>query len=289
MTKNEQQDLPGCLASVSWCNDIHVFDSMSTDETVAIAERAGATITPRPFDDWSTHENWGLRNIPFLYPWVFKLDADERMTPPLVEAIARTVRAPGDAVAFRVQRRDFLLDTWLRHAAPSPFYLRLFRPERMRYERIINPVPIPDGPVGQVNGFLDHFPFSKGLTHWIDRHNRYSSLEAEQILINQRDNKGYSIRLAFTATDFHVRRHQQKELFYRLPLRPLVKFLLLYVARRGFLDGRAGLRYAILQSIYEYFIVLKTRELRDENRNQRVEEKDPPGRARAVPQVGRPA
>jgi hypothetical protein len=66
---------------------------------------------------------------------------------------------------------------------------------------------------------------------------------------------------AFTAKDFHQRRYHQKELFYRLPFRPLVKFLLLYVAKRGFLDGRAGFTYAMLQSIYEYFIVLKVREL----------------------------
>jgi hypothetical protein len=65
---------------------------------------------------------------------------------------------------------------------------------------------------------------------------------------------------AFTAKDFHERRFQQKELFYRLPARPLVKFLILYFGKRGFLDGQAGFTYAVLQSIYEYMIVLKTRE-----------------------------
>ena len=66
---------------------------------------------------------------------------------------------------------------------------------------------------------------------------------------------------AFTAKDFHERRFHQKELFYRLPLRPFIKFLLLYIGKLGFMDGLAGLRYAILQSIYEYMIVLKVDEL----------------------------
>ena len=260
LTKNEQQDLPGCLKSVSWCDDIHVYDSISTDLTVDIAEKFGAKVTKRPFDNWSSHQNWGLANIEFKHPWVFYIDADERMTPDLKETILNAVSASGDKVAFRVQRRDFFMGTWLKHVQASPFYMRLFRPEKMRYERLVNPISIADGPVGQVSGFLDHFPFSKGIGHWVDRHNSYSAFEAKQIAQNRLNNEPFSIIKAFTERDFHKRRYHQKEVFYRLPARPLIKFLLLYVGKRGFLDGRAGLTYSILQSIYEYFIVLKTRE-----------------------------
>ena len=269
LTKNEQQDLPGCLESVAWSDDVHVYDSMSTDDTVAIAERFGAKITQRGYGesklvfggDESAHRNWGLKNIPFKYPWVFVIDADERTTPELVKAMNETVLAPGGCVAFRIQRRDFFLGTWLKHVQTSPFYMRLFKPEKMRYERLINPVSIVDGPVGQAAGFLDHFPFSKGIGHWVDRHNSYSRFEAQQIVENRKAQAEFSLIKAFMAKDFNERRYHQKELFYRLPFRPLVKFLLLYVAKRGFLDGRAGFTYAMLQSIYEYFIVLKTREL----------------------------
>lgn len=261
LTKNEQQDLPGCLRSVAWSDDIHVYDSLSTDRTQEIAREFGATVTPRAFDNWAAHQNWGLANIPFKHPWVFYIDADERMTPELVAAVRAAVAEPGEHVAFRVQRRDFFLGTWLQHVQTSPFYLRLFRPERMRYERLVNPVSLPDGPAGQVTGFLDHYPFSKGVSHWLERHNSYSTLEARQIVENRRQHEGFSLAKAFTAKDFHERRFHQKELFYRLPLRPLVKFTLLYVARAGFLDGRAGFTYAVLQSMYEYMIELKTREL----------------------------
>lgn len=260
LTKNEQQDLPGCLESVAWSDDIHVYDSVSTDETVAIAKRFGATVTQRPFDNWAAHQNWGMKNIAFKHPWVFYIDADERMTPELIQAVQEAVAAPGQNVAFRMQRRDFFLGTWIKHVQTSPFYMRLFRPEKMRYERLVNPISIADGPVGEVDGYLDHFPFSKGLGHWIDRHNGYSRFEAQQIINNRKTGEGFSWVKAFIAKDFHQRRYHQKELFYRLPFRPLVKFLLLYVVKRGFLDGRAGFTYAMLQAIYEYFIVLKVRE-----------------------------
>lgn len=261
LTKNEEQDLPGCLDSVSWCDDIHVYDSLSTDATVEIAKRFGATVTQRGFDNWASHQNWGLKNISFKHPWVFYIDADERMAPELVEAVKVAVQSPGSNVAFRVQRRDFFLDTWLKHVQTSPFYMRLFRPEKMRYERLVNPISIADGDVGQVDGYLDHFPFSKGVGHWIERHNSYSTLEAKQIEKNRASGEAFSFVSALTERDFHKRRFHQKELFYRLPFRPAIKFLILYVGKRGFLDGRAGFTYAALQSIYEYFIVLKGREL----------------------------
>ena len=262
LTKNEEKDLPGCLESVRWSDDIHVFDSYSTDQTLNLAHQAGARIAQRHFDNWSQHQNWGLRNIPFKNPWVFYIDADERITPELRTSIQRAVENPDNNVAFRVQRRDFLLGRWLKHSQATSQYVRLFRPERLRYERFVNPVSIVDGQVGRINGYLDHFPFSKGMTHWLARHNSYSSFEAQQIIAN-RGICSFSLTKLISAKDFSERRYQQKELFYRLPARPLIKFCLLYVAKRGFLDGRAGLTYATLQSIYEYMIVLKCREIGD--------------------------
>jgi glycosyltransferase involved in cell wall biosynthesis len=261
LTKNEEQDLPGCLESVRWSDDIHVFDSHSTDETLEIAKAAGAHITQRHFDNWSAHQNWALANIPFRHPWVFYLDADERVTPELAASIQRAAEDPGDTVAFRIRRRDFWGERWLKHVQASSYYLRLFRPEKMRYERLVNPVSIADGPVAELDGFLDHYPFSKGMSHWLARHNSYSSLEAQQIVKNRATNRGFSLKQAFFAKNINERRFHQKELFYRIPARPLIKFLLLYVGKRGFLDGAAGFNYALLQSFYEYVIVLKTNEL----------------------------
>lgn len=260
LTKNEEKDLPGCLQTVSWSDDIHVYDSFSEDSTAVVARAFGAKVTQRRFDNWAAHQNWGLKNIPFAHSWVLYIDADERVTPALAQSVAQCIESPSDVVAFSIQRRDFLYGTWLRHVQTSPFYMRLFRPDRMRYERLVNPISLPDGPVRKIEGFLDHYPFSKGLSHWVSRHNSYSSLEARQIIENREKGGQFSLYKAICASEFHERRFHQKELFYRLPLRPVFKFFLLFVAKRGFLDGRAGLTYALLNSFYEYMIVLKTQE-----------------------------
>jgi len=260
-TKNEEQDLPGCLDSLRFSDDVHVLDSVSTDRTVDIAKEKGASVTLRAFDTESVHRNWAMQNMPFKYPWVYHSDADERVTESLIEGMAKVLADPGEFVGFRILRKDYLMGQWLKHTAQSPYNVRLFRPDKVRYERVINPVNVFDGPIGECPGFFEHYPFSKGLSFWLERHNRYSSLEARQIVDNRKNNVPFSVSKAFFEKDFHQRRFHQKELFYRMPARPLVKFLYLYLGRRGFLDGRAGTTYAALQSVYEYMIVAKTREL----------------------------
>jgi glycosyltransferase involved in cell wall biosynthesis len=263
LTKNEEQDLPGCLESVRWCDDVHVYDSFSTDRTVAIAQAAGCVITQRTFDNWSAHQNWGLANLPFKHPWVLYIDADERVSVGLRESVVAAAGADVPESAFRLRRRDFFVDgTWLEHAQISPFYLRLFRPSKMRYERLVNPVSIVDGSVGEITGYLDHYPFSKGIGFWLERHIKYADLEARTIQANREKGAPFSWSKALFSKDFTEKRFHQKELFYRVPGRPLVKFLYMFILRRSFLDGGAGCTYAILQSIYEYFIVLKQWELK---------------------------
>ncbi|MDH4477129.1 MAG: glycosyltransferase family 2 protein [Verrucomicrobiaceae bacterium] len=263
LTKNEQQDLPSCLASIAWSDDVHVYDSFSTDRTLEIAQAAGATVTQRAFDNWSAHQNWGLANIPFKHPWVLYIDADERVSEGLKNAAIQAAKVGATESAFRIQRRDFYLDgTWLKHAQISPYYLRLFRPTKMRYERLVNPVSIVDGPISDLQGYLDHYPFSKGIRFWLERHIKYAELEAKTILENQKKNHSFSFRKALTSNDFTEKRFHQKELFYRIPGRPLIKFFYMMLVRRAFLDGRAGFTYATLQSIYEYFIVLEQETLR---------------------------
>jgi glycosyltransferase involved in cell wall biosynthesis len=262
LTRNEQEDLPDCLTSVSWCDDIHVFDSHSTDNTVEIAHAAGAQVHLRTFDDYATHRNAALATIPFKHPWVFLLDADERPTPELSREMQQiTLAAPASISGFRLRRRDFLFDTWLKHAQISPFYIRLVRPEHARYTRAINEVIEVEGTIADLSYPLDHYPFSKGIARWVEKHNLYSTMEAELIVRNQ-GLQDPSLLSALRDPDFHTRRLHQKALFYRLPCRPLLKWLYMVFLRRAILDGAAGLTYATLQSFYEYLIVLKTKELR---------------------------
>ncbi len=277
LTKNEERDLPGCLESVRWSDDVYVYDSGSTDQTLEIAKYYGAKVVVRVGNggneifggNEAEHKNWALANIPFKYPWLLHLDADERVTAELVESMRKAVQDQSNCAAFRIRRRDFWGDRWLKHVVASSYYLRLFRPDKMRYERLINPISTPKGCVGDVPGYLDHHPFSKGVTCWLTRHNSYSSLEALQIRRNRDANQPFSLQNALFAKDPNERRFHQKELFYRMPFRPALKFAAFYFGKRGFLDGAAGFRYAILQSFYEYMIVLKSRELINADRATR--------------------
>jgi glycosyltransferase involved in cell wall biosynthesis len=261
LTRNEQRDLPGCLASVAWSDDIHVFDSFSTDATVDIAQAAGAHVTQRIFDDYASHRNAALSTLSFKHPWVFLLDADERPTPQLSREMQEVVlAAPSEISGFRLRRRDFLFNTWLKHAQISPFYIRLVRPERSRYTRAINEVIEVQGRIADLSDPLDHYPFSKGIAHWLNKHNLYSTMEAE-LIHRQQGLQNPSFKTALRDPDFHTRRLHQKALFYRLPGRPLIKWFYMMFVRGAVLDGSAGVTYATLQAIYEYFIVLKTKEL----------------------------
>lgn len=260
LTKNEERDLPGALASVAWSDDIHVFDSYSSDSTPQIARDRGAHLTQRVFDDYATHRNAALQ-LPFRHLWVFLLDADERPTPELSSEMQRVVlTAPAEIAGFRIRRRDFFFGTWLKHAQISPFYIRLVRPARASYTRAVNEVLELDGRVAELAEPLDHFPFSKGIAHWVAKHNVYSSMEAE-LIVRRQGLERPSLRVALSHPDFHTRRLHQKALFYRLPARPLVKWFYMVFVRGAILDGAPGLAYAALQAFYEYLIVLKTREL----------------------------
>lgn len=260
LTKDEQRDLPGCLESVAWCDDVHVLDSCSSDATVHIARNAGAQVHVRAFDGYASQRNHGLRRIPYRHPWLLLLDADERVGPDLVAEMRLTVATATCAVAAaRLRRRDIWNGQWLKHAQISPYFVRLVRPDRVHYEREINEVLVVDGRVVDLRGSFDHYPFSKGLDHWIARHNRYSHAEALQ-QVNP-DSFDVSWRIALFGTDFNERRRHQKAIFYRLPVRPLLKFAYMLFVRRAFLDGRVGIRYAILQAMYEHWIVLKAQEI----------------------------
>jgi glycosyltransferase involved in cell wall biosynthesis len=262
LTKNEEQDLPGCLGSVSWSDDIHVFDSFSDDQTVTIAKNAGAIVTQRVFDGYASQRNASLKDLNFRYPWVFILDADERIPKGFVPVLQEKIdSADKNTDGFRIRRKDYLGTTWLKYSQISPYYIRLVRVGKASYHREINEVILVEGKVEDINGYFDHYPFSKGFNHWLDKHNQYSTMEAQRWLDEQNGAEKFSIKKALFNKDFSNKRYHQKGLFYKLPGRPLIKWLYMVIIRRAFLDGKAGMTYATLQSIYEYFIVLKSKEL----------------------------
>jgi glycosyltransferase involved in cell wall biosynthesis len=261
LTLNEEANLPACLESIAGFDDVVVFDSFSTDHTVNLAQKTGARVVQRTFDNWAAHQNWALENITFKHPWVFYLDADERMTTELADEISTIASDPFiHEVAFYCGRRNMFMGRWIKHAMPPGNIMRFFKPGFVSFERLVNPTPVINGPHGYLRHQFLHYNFSKGLTEWFEKHNKYSQLEAVEGLKIVDGNRGTTPSLL--ARDPALRRQALKALSFRLPFRPLLKFFYLYGYNRGFLDGRPGLTYCLLQSVYEFMIVVKMKELR---------------------------
>jgi glycosyltransferase involved in cell wall biosynthesis len=267
-TLNEEDNLPGLLDSVSWCDDIVVLDSLSTDSTKKVSEEAGARWFERAYDGRGNHQNWAMEHIDFKHQWVFYLDADERMTPELRSEIELIVsqwdsgkrsKENNDPVAYYCGRKNIFRGRWLKHAMPPGNIMRFFQPPHIRFARDANPVPDVDGQIGYLKEHFIHYNFSKGIREWIERHNRYSSYEAIETVKALKDNP-VKISNLFSG-DKNTRRLELKNISFRMPMRPMLKFFYMYVLGRGFLDGRAGWTYCKLQTMYEYMIVLKVRQL----------------------------
>ena len=158
-----------------------------------------------------------------------------------------------------MRRKNFFMGKWIRHAMPPGMIMRFFRPQRVRFERLVNPTPVIDGPHGYLKNYLLHYNFSKGLTEWFDKHNKYSHMEALEGIKLLKGEAGPQPSLF--SRDRSLRRKALKNLSFRMPCRPLLKFIYFYVFKLGFLDGYAGWIYCRLQAIYEHMIVVKMKEI----------------------------
>lgn len=253
LTFNEEANVAECIKSLPWRSDVRVLDSVSTDRTIELAESLGAQVTSCPFEGYASQRNSGL-SLPFQNEWIVMLDADERMTPELAAEIEREIAsAQSDVAMFRVRRRDMFMGRWLRRSSGYPtWFPRVLRRGRVRVEREINEVYVPDGMARQLQGHIDHYPFNKGMDWWFDRHNRYSTMEA-QLLLGRR----VQVSPGTASKDPGARRAALKALAYRLPLRPFLVFSYLYFVRGGFLDGKPGWVYANMRLAYEIMIDAK--------------------------------
>ncbi len=268
LTLDEQEALPDCLDSLAPCYDVVVLDSGSSDGTRELAVRRGCRVFERPFDDFAGQRNWALDNIEFRHQWIFHLDADEQFTTEL-RAQCEAAAAGGEHGAYLVPSKLIFMGRWLRHAAAYPVY-------QMRFHKLGEARFVQHGHgqrearltrgLGRLSAPYLHFNFRRGLDHWLERHNLYSRQEAEAALRFERAAADDGWR-RLVSSDPVERRRALIALRRRLPLRPGLKFVYLYLLRGGFLDGRPGLRYCALQALYEYLIVLKTAELRRRQRH----------------------
>lgn len=278
---NEEINLPYTLRSVvGWADKVFVVDSESTDRTREIAREMGAEVVVQKWLGYARQKNWALDNLPLDSDWIFILDADEALTPELREELAEIARRPAESVpeaGFYVNRLTYFMGSPIRHAGFFPSYnLRFFKRGRARYEqRDVHEHMVVDGPTGRLKHHMLHED-RRGLEHFIAKHNRYSTLEARELIREQARPRGeLAQRLE---RGIAVRRWLKRNILPRLPLSGLWRFIYMYFFRLGFLDGAAGLRFCLLLSTYDFFISLKLTELR-----QAGAENDPRVLTAAVP------
>jgi glycosyltransferase involved in cell wall biosynthesis len=268
LTLNEELNLPRCLEAISWCDDVLIVDSFSSDATLRIAAEHGVRVVQRAFDNFAGQRNFAVENCDLKYEWVFHLDADEVMTPELSAEILRCIVAT-EKDAYRVSSKLMFKGKFLRHAGLFPWYqVRLGRREKLRFTQVGHGQreQLPANKIGTLKNSLLHFPFEKGLEDWIEKHNRYSTAEARHNVYGYADDDAPILDLLSIATD--RRRRATKKIFRRLPCRATIRFIYMYVFRGGILDGKAGFRYCRLLAWYEWLIVLKEREIRARARDK---------------------
>jgi glycosyltransferase involved in cell wall biosynthesis len=261
LTYNEEVNLPQCLESVSWSDDVLVLDSFSTDRTMKIATAHGAKVLQNRFSSFAEQRNFGLAQGSFKYDWVLHLDADEMVTSELKDEMLAAIKRSGKN-AYRLASKMMFRGKWLKHAALYPCYqVRLGKRDDLSFTQTGHGQcgNLPPEQVGTLKQPLIHKSFSKGIQDWLERHNRYSTAEA-QYFCSTTHSIDWSGLLS--SNDAPRRHRAMKELFAQLPFRPALRFLYMYVARMGFLDGGAGFTYCRLLSIYEYLIALKIGEIR---------------------------
>ena len=264
LTFNEEDNLPRCLRSVAWADDVLVLDSYSTDRTVEIAQAHGARVLQRPFDTFAGQRNYGVDEGGLRHDWVLHLDADEVVPDDLRDELVSIAARPGsaEAVAYRVASKMMFQGRWLKHAGMYPAYqVRYGLRDRLRFVQVGHGQreAVPPEEIGTLEGALEHYSFSKGLHEWFSKHNRYSTDEAAEALRQARGDLDWS---GLASSDRTRRRRALKSLASRMPLRPALRFAYMYLIRRGALDGRAGLAYCRLLATYEAMTVAKERELR---------------------------
>jgi glycosyltransferase involved in cell wall biosynthesis len=262
LTKNEERNLPACLASVSgWVHEVFVVDSGSTDGTAGIAAAAGARVVVHPFESHTRQWRWALAELPIGGDWVLALDADQRVSPELRRSIERALAgaaSPGAAPAgFFLNRRQIFRGRWIRYGGYYPKYLlKLFRRGAAALDetdRVDHHFKV-SGPAWRLQGdLIEDNQNEARIADWIEKHNRYARLQAAEEIARRHEGAPAG-RLMGNPDE---RTSWLKDVWGRLPLyvRPIGYFLYRYILRLGFLDGKEGFVFHFMQALWYRLLV----------------------------------
>ena len=264
-TLNEEKNLPFSLESCAFADQVFVLDSGSTDRTREIAEDAGASFVYHSWEGYARQKNWGIENLPIESDWVFILDADEVITPPLRDELLALAsgNVPTDKAGFYVNRYFVWEGKEIRHCGYYPSWnLRFFRRGKARYEeRDVHEHMVVDGPVGYLKGEMHHED-RRGREYLWQKHLNYADLEAREMVKIVTGESTGGLKPSFFGNALERRRAIKERIWPFLPGRWALRFLYMYVLKCGFLDGAAGLDMCRFMTRYEREIAKKFIELR---------------------------
>lgn len=259
LTYNEEDYLGECLESLTWCDEVWVVDSFSTDRTLEIASKYTTKIVQHPFENFSRQRNWALEDLAISAEWIVFVDSDERITPELREEISGVLgQTPEQVCGYYIPRKQLFWGKWLRFGECWPAYnLRLFRRGSAQFQdREVHESIIVQGKKRFLKSPIVHI-CRESMSEVVDRLNAYTTLEATrmyrtgQYLYEERSSPSYS-RL----------RAAVKRFSRYLPCKPLLKFIWTYIFRQGFRDGRLGFVHALMDALYVFVAGFKLWELK---------------------------
>lgn len=255
LTKNEEIHLERCISSLqNICDDIVVIDSHSTDKTRDIAKKHGARVFEHDWTNYATQFNWGLYHTGITADWIWRIDADEYLDGHIGIAVKEAItQCNNDVNGIYVRKRINFMGRSLQHGGWYPSYhLKVFRRTKGECEnrwmdehiRLFEGQTITVEQGDQVDANLNN------LTWWMEKHNGYATREMVDMLLMsyELDNSSQEVVPKFFGTE-EQRKRWLKIKYIHTPLfiRPFINFILRYILKAGFLDGKEGFIWHFMQ------------------------------------------
>jgi len=224
LTKDSQEIIKDCLESVRFADDIVIVDDRSSDNTMDICRGYTDRIFVDSAKGFADKRNFGAEKA--AGDWILQIDSDERVTAGLADAITRAINSGKDYAGYKFRRKNYFLGHFMRHGGWYHYSANLYRRGRARYEGLVHERLVLDGPQGKLEEATEHYPFN-GIAQFIERQNRYTSLEARDML----NEKGVV---------------SEKAVMYNLTWKPVKLFLKFYLKKQGFREGMTGFIFSAL-------------------------------------------
>lgn len=263
LTYNEEKNIMACLESLMPLKGATIFivDSGSTDRTLEIVSKYNVQVFHHAFEHYGAQRNWALAHLPLQTDWILNMDADHRMTPELILELQQLFSAPISQTinGFLISRRTVFLGKWIKHGGHYPVYHAiLFRKGFGRCEdKLYDQHFVVEGDCQTIQSDMIDI-LTDSLSSFTERHNRWSSLEAEEQFYGLKETGDLNALVKAKATGNAMqRRRYSKSVYQRFPLfvRPFIYFFIRYFIRLGFLDGKKGLIFHFLQGFWFRFLV----------------------------------